>query len=115
MRSATITRILNLVALLALANPLASLAAGEPGDAGLLFLRMGMGAREAAMGGSGVASTEGAAAAYWNPARQAFAGDGTAFLLQQQRWLGLFDYTAAAMTHHGSFGVLGLTFAGLFA
>ena len=115
MPSTTITRGLALTATLLLAIPTAALAGGSPGDAGLLFLRMGMGAREAAMGGTGVASAEGASAAYWNPALLAFAGDGTSFLLQQQSWMGLFDYTAAAVTHHGSFGVLGLTFAGLFS
>ncbi len=106
---------LRLVVLVALGLPAVAIAAGNPGDAGLLFLRLGMGTREAAMGGTGVASTGGAAAAYWNPARLAFAGDGTAFLLQQQKWLQSFDYTAAAMTHHGSFGVVGLTFAGFFS
>lgn len=115
MRSTTIIRSLGLAILLALILPDAVMASGSPGDAGLLFLRMGMGTREAAMGGTGVASTEGAAAAYWNPARQAFAGEGTSFLLQQQRWLGAFDYTALAMIHHGKFGVVGLTVAGLFA
>lgn len=115
MRNSTLIRSLGLAGLLWLTQPAALLAGGNPGDAGLLFLRLGMGAREAAMGGTGVASTEGAAAAYWNPARLAFAGDGTAFLLQQQTWLGAFDYTAAAMVHHGSFGVVGLTFAGFFS
>ena len=33
------------------------------------------------MGGAGVASTDGAAAAYWNPSRLAFAAPGTAVLL----------------------------------
>lgn len=115
MREITTIRIVGLVGLLALTWPLAVLAGGNPGDAGLLFLRQGMGTREAAMGGTGVASTEGAAAAYWNPARLAFSGEGTSFLLQQQTWLGTFDYTAAALTHHGSFGVIGVTFAGLFS
>lgn len=115
MRNTMIIRGLGLAILLGLNLPGNALAGGAPGDAGLLFLRLGMGTREAAMGGSGVASTSGAAAAYWNPARLAFAGDGTSFLLQQQSWLGLFDYTAAALAHHGSFGVLGLTFAGFFS
>ena len=115
MRYKTDTRIMGLIGLLALCWPALALAAGQAGDAGLLFLRQGMGTREAAMGGTGVASTEGAAAAYWNPARLAFGGEGTSFLLQQQSWLGTFDYTAAAMTHSGPFGVLGLTFAGFFS
>jgi len=91
-------------------------ASGSPGDAGLLFLRMGMGTREAAMGGSGVAITEGGAAAYWNPSMLAFnEGPGTSLILQQQTWLNSFDYTAAGLTHHGDFGVIGLTFTGLYS
>ena len=39
--------------------------AGNPGESGLLSLRMGIGAREAAMGETGVASSEGAAAVFW--------------------------------------------------
>jgi hypothetical protein len=115
MRTSIFTRNLAAAAVLALLLPAAAVAAGNPGDAGLLFLRLGMGTREAAMGGTGVASTDGAAAAYWNPARLAFAGGGTSFLLQQQKWLQSFDYTAVALTHHGSFGVVGLTFAGFFS
>jgi len=115
MRSKLIIASVGLLGLLALAAPHAALAAGNAGDAGLLFLRLGMGTREAAMGGTGVAATTGAAAAYWNPSRLAFAGEGTAALVQQQSWLGTFDYTAAAMVHHGDFGVIGLTFSGLFS
>ena len=114
MRTKFITRVLVVGCLLLLPVPMA-LAGGTPGDAGLLFLRQGMGAREAAMGGAAVAATDGAAAAYWNPTRLAFAGEGTEVLFQQQTWLGAFDYTAAALTHHGDFGVIGLTFAGMFS
>jgi hypothetical protein len=114
MRSKHFILSVGILAGLALAGPQLALA-GNPGDAGLLFLRLGMGAREAAMGGSGVASTEGAAAAYWNPSRLAFADEGTAALVQQQTWLETFDYTAAALVHHGDFGVIGLTFAGFFS
>ncbi|MBD3222700.1 PorV/PorQ family protein [bacterium] len=106
----------SLVALLILSTPLGVRAAGEPGDAGLLFLRLGMGAREAAMGGAAVASAEGAAAAYWNPSRAAFSdAPGTSVLLQQQSWLGTFDYTAAALLHNGPWGVFGLTYAGFYS
>lgn len=104
-----------LVALLLLSQPTVLLAGGEPGDAGLLFLRLGMGTREAAMGGAGVASTEGAAAAYWNPSRAALGAPGTRVLLQQQSWLGTFDYTAASLMHAGDFGAIGLTYAGFYS
>jgi len=85
-------------------------AAGSPGDAGMLFLRLGVGAREAAMGGTGVASTEGAAAAYWNPSRLALQETGTSLLLQHHSWLGLFDHEAAALTHDAGVGLIGFTF-----
>lgn len=106
---------LGLLALFLFLQTSAVLAAGQPGDAGLLFLRLGMGTREAAMGGSGVASAEGAAAAYWNPSRAALGAAGTSVMLQQQSWLGTFDYTAAALMHTGSFGSFGLTYAGFYS
>ncbi len=115
MRNKTIIMAAGLLCLFALSLPVTVDAGGNPGDAGLLFLRQGMGTREAAMGGGGIAATEGAAAAYWNPSRLAFDLPGTSFLLQQQTWFGLFDYTAAGLSHSGSFGVLGLTFQGLFS
>ncbi|MEZ4387629.1 MAG: PorV/PorQ family protein [Candidatus Krumholzibacteriia bacterium] len=92
-----------------------ALASGQPGDAGLLFLRLGLGTREAAMGGTGVASAQGAAAAYWNPARASLGKAGTSAMLQQQSWLGTFDYTAAALIHSGDFGAFGLSYAGFYS
>ncbi|MDY0109127.1 MAG: PorV/PorQ family protein [Candidatus Krumholzibacteria bacterium] len=115
MRNMTYCNSLGILCLLIVALPAAAVAGGAPGDAGLLFLRQGMGAREAAMGGSGVASADGAAAAYWNPARLAYGDGGTFFLVQQQTWLQAFDYTAVALAHQGPFGVIGLTFAGFFS
>ena len=115
MRNKSNIKGIGLLCLIAVCMPVAALAGGSPGDAGLLFLRLGLGTREAAMGGAGVASTKGAAAAYWNPTRPAFDPEGTEVIFQQQSWLGVFDYTAAALTHHGSFGVIGITFMGLFS
>lgn len=106
---------MGLLALVLFLTPGVVLAAGQPGDAGLLFLRFGMGTREAAMGGAGVASAEGAAAAYWNPSRAALGAAGTSVLLQQQSWLGTFDYSAASLMHTGPFGAFGLTFAGFYS
>jgi hypothetical protein len=90
-------------------------AAGEPGKAGMLSLRLGVGAREAAMGGAGVASTTGAAAAYWNPALATFEAEGTSLMLQHHRWFDLFDHNAAALTHRAGPGVIGVTFIGLYS
>ncbi len=90
-------------------------AAGEPGQAGMLSLRLGVGAREAAMGGAGVASTSGAAAAYWNPALATYEAQGTSLMLQHHRWFDLFDHNAAALTHRAGPGVIGVTFIGLYS
>ena len=90
-------------------------AAGEPGQAGMLSLRLGVGAREAAMGGTGVASTSGAAAAYWNPALATYEAQGTSLMLQHHRWFDLFDHNAAALTHRAGPGVIGVTFVGLYS
>jgi hypothetical protein len=90
-------------------------AAGEPGKAGMLSLRLGVGAREAAMGGAGVASTSGAAAAYWNPALATFQARGTSLMLQHHRWFDLFDHNAAALTHRAGPGVIGITFIGMYS
>ncbi len=89
--------------------------AGEPGQAGMLSLRLGVGAREAAMGGAGVASTSGASAAYWNPALATFEATGTSLMLQHHRWFDLFDHNAAALTHRAGPGVIGVTFIGLYS
>ena len=89
--------------------------AGDPGEVGMLSLRMGIGAREAAMGGAAVAASEGAAALFWNPANNALQERGTDLLLQHQRYLGLFNHEAAAVSHRAGGGMLGLTFTGLYA
>jgi hypothetical protein len=81
----------------------------------MLSLRLGVGAREAAMGGAGVASTSGAAAAFWNPALATYEDQGTSLLLQHHRWFDLFDHNAAALTHRAGAGVIGVTFIGLYS
>ena len=73
--------------------------AGNPGEAGFLSLRMGIGAREAAMGETGVASSEGAAAVFWNPANNVFKDFETGLVLQHNRYLGLFNHESAAVAH----------------
>jgi len=89
--------------------------AGDPGEAGALFLRFGIGAREAAMGGTGVASSTSAAAAYWNPARLVFEPVTTGLVLQHHRYLNLFNHESAALVHRTGAGQIGLTFSGLYS
>ncbi|MBC8425866.1 PorV/PorQ family protein [bacterium] len=89
--------------------------AGSPGEAGFLSLRTPVGAREAAMGGAGVALSRGAAAVYWNPALMAFEENGTDLLLQHQRMWGLFDKETATIAHRTDLGALGFMFSGFYA
>ncbi len=89
--------------------------AGDPGEVGMLSLRMGIGAREAAMGGAGVAVSEGAAAVFWNPANNALGERRTDLLLQHLHYLGQFNHEAAALSHRAGGGVVGLMFSGFYA
>jgi len=98
-----------------LATAVSALAAGTPGDAGLLSLRVGVGAREAGMGEAGVASSRGAAAVYWNPANNVFNEETTSLVLQHHRYLGLFNHEAAAVSHRVGKGVLGFIFTGFYS
>ncbi len=85
----------------------------KPGDAGFLSLRLGVGAREAAMGGAGVAATDDAAGIYWNPARLAFTDLQTGLLVQHQEWMGVVRLESAAIAHRTRFGMIGLIFTGM--
>ncbi len=105
-----------LVAAMLLTVALAPLAqAAEPGESGLLSLRIGVGGREAGMGEAGVASSHGAAAIYWNPANNVFGDLETELVLQHDRYLGLFNQEAAAVAHRVGRGVVGFIFTGLYS
>jgi hypothetical protein len=108
------TQVIFLVA--ALTTLLASVPAwaGSPGESGGLFLRLGVGAREAAMGEAGVASSQGASALYWNPANNVFADFQTDLVLQHHRYLGAANQEAAAVAHRMGGGVVGIMFSGLY-
>lgn len=88
--------------------------AGNPGESGMLSLRMGVGAREAAMGETGVASSHGASALFWNPANNVFADFETELVLQHFSYLSLANQEAAAVAHKVGSGVLGFVFSGLY-
>ncbi len=89
--------------------------AGNPGEAGLLSLRLGVGAREAGMGETGVASSSGATALFWNPANNVFADFETEMVVQHSRYQGLFSHEAAAVAHRVGRGVIGVTFMGFYS
>lgn len=104
------------LAVLVIAGLLAPVAeATNPGEVGLLSLRIGVGGREAAMGETGVASSTGAAAIYWNPANNVFADFDTELILQHSRYFGLFNQEAAAVAHRVGKGVLGFIFTGFYS
>lgn len=109
----TMLIVLTLVGALLLNGALAL--AGNPGEAGMLSLRMGVGAREAGMGGAGVASSQGASAVFWNPANNVFFDFETELVLQHYRYLGLFNHESAAVAHKVGSGVLGFMFTGLYS
>lgn len=109
------TKLIRACAAVCLLLAVSPAAAADPGEVGLLFLRMGIGAREAAMGGAAVASSEGAAAVFWNPANNVLLDRGTDLVLQHHDYLGNFKHEAAAVTHRAGGGVIGLMFSGLYA
>lgn len=110
------TKVMTLLVMLALGSAWAPLAlAGSPGDAGLLSLRMGIGAREAAMGEAGVASSKGASAVFWNPANNVFEDFQTGLVLQHHSYLGLFNHESAAVANRMGKGVLGVIFMGFYS
>lgn len=104
---------LAILLLTGLAAPMAM--ASNPGEVGLLSLRVGVGGREAGMGETGVASSVGASAIYWNPANNVFADFDTELVLQHNRYLGLFNQEAAVVAHRMGKGVLGFMFTGFYS
>ncbi len=89
--------------------------AGNPGEAGVLSLRMGIGARETGMGDAAVATSSGASAVFWNPANNVFEDFETTLVLQHHRYLGLFNQEAAALAHRVGDGVIGVMFMGFYS
>jgi len=107
-----IQRVVLLVsAALALVAPAAG--AGEPGSAGALFLRVGVGARASGMGEAFTAIAADASAMYWNPGAMA-AVLGTDVVLVHNEYLQSVRLEQAALTHETDFGTFGLSFTGLF-
>ncbi len=89
--------------------------AANPGESGLLSLRLGVGARETGMGSAGIASSSGASALFWNPANNIYADFETDLVLQHSRYLGLFNHEFASVAHRAGGGVIGFMFMGLYS
>jgi hypothetical protein len=96
---------------LAAAQP--SWASGDPGDAGALFLRIGMGARASSMGEGYTAVAEDASSVYWNPAAMA-AVLGTTLQFTHDEFFVSARVEQLALTHETKYGTLGLAFTGMY-
>jgi hypothetical protein len=100
--------ILTLIALL-LIGGLLHADEGRKGQAGFQFLRIPMGARQIAMGNSGLATAGGASALYWNPAGVS-AQRGYEVQFSNVSWFGDVSYQHfTAVAGMGDFGALGLS------
>lgn len=90
-----------------------ALRAGDPGDAGALFLRIGMGARASGMGEAFIGVAEDPSAIYWNPAAMG-AVQGTRVMFTHNEYIHTMRLEQIAMTHETDYGTLGLGFTGLY-
>ncbi len=80
-----------------LATVLSSLHAGEGrGEAGWMFLKVPLGARETSLGWTGLTQTSGAAAIFWNPANVSRADGPTVSLSYLSHFAGIRSNYAAA-------------------
>lgn len=89
-----------------------SLRAGDPGDSGALFLRLGMGARSLGMGEAFTAVAEDASSAYWNPAAMS-AVLGTRLMFTHTEYFQSVKLEQLVLTHETDYGTFGLGFTGL--
>jgi len=87
--------------------------AGDAGDSGALFLRIGMGARASAMGEGYVAVAEDASSVYWNPAAMA-AVLGTTVQFTHDQYFMSVRVEQLALTHETKYGTIGMSFTGMY-
>ncbi len=82
-------------------------------QAGMTFLELPMGARNAAMGYTNAAVVNDAGAFYWNPSAYAFI-DGTSVFVNRTQWIADMSINAAAMSYNaGQWGVIGANFSAM--
>lgn len=91
----------------------AAASAAEPGSAGALFLRLGLGARAAAMGEAYAAVAEDASSVFWNPGAMP-AVLGTRLTLAHSEYFQSIRFEQAAITHETKWGTFGFMFTGLY-
>jgi hypothetical protein len=97
---------------LMMALPTAAFAA-DPGEAGVLFLRLGLGARASAMGEAYAAVGEDASSVFWNPGAMP-AVLGTHLTLVHNEYFQSLRFEQAAITHETKWGTFGFMFTGLY-
>lgn len=87
--------------------------AGEPGEAGALFLRVGLGARASGMGEAYSAVAEDASSVFFNPGAMP-AVLGTNLALAHTEYFLSMRLEQAAVTHETKWGTFGFMFTGLY-
>jgi hypothetical protein len=87
--------------------------AGSPGDAGVPFLRFGVGARAAGMGEAYAAVAEDASSVFFNPGAMP-AVLGTHITLAHNEYFLSLRFEQAAITHETKWGTFGFMFTGLY-
>jgi hypothetical protein len=87
--------------------------ASDPGSAGALFLRFGLGARASAMGEAYAAVAEDATSVFWNPGAMP-AVLGTHLSLVHNEYFQSLRFEQAAITHETKWGTFGVMFSGLY-
>jgi len=102
-----------LLATLTVATLSAPSFADDPGSAGALFLRIGMGARASGMGEAFAGVAEDASSVYWNPGAMA-AVLGTNVMVMHNEYVQSVRLEQAAITHETEWGTLGLGFTGMY-
>ncbi|NUM82429.1 PorV/PorQ family protein [bacterium] len=103
---------IKLISLLILALFVSSVFAGETkrGEAGFMFLKVPLGARETALGMSGLTSTNGASAIYWNPANVSAADRPTFAFSYLNHFAGISSNYAGVSFPLSDVGVFGVSF-----
>lgn len=106
-------KLLHLAVMLLVAAVPPAARAGDPGSAGALFLRLGMGARASGMGEAFTAVAVDASSAYWNPAAMSPVL-GTNVMFMHNEYLMSMRLEQVYLTHETEYGTFGLGFTGLY-
>jgi hypothetical protein len=104
--------VLALLSLVSTVSP-SPVRAAEPGTAGALFLRLGVGGRASGMGEAFTAIADDASATYWNPAGMT-AIRGTQAVLMHNEWIQDLRLEHAGLVHETDWGSFGFFFTGFY-